>query len=264
MFPRNRLFVKLLIRYGCSFIFICFIFNYFGVLTHLFEENFYENFHYPYDGDVLSQCYLLRHGQKPEVEPINNQTYSCRHNNDRKCKDEFGQSPINPHLLIIVKSKNSHFDKRNAIRNSWGFERRFSDVVIRTIFTLGIDQDTHDGNPSEIQKLVDLEAERFQDIIQVRRQIVTDRAIFYICFLPVQLHRRIFQQHNQNRQRPAVVQRKLHQKQILPVCRRRFLHLCEEYPRVPAESQPLPRILRRLQRAAAKNQPKKPARSETK
>lgn len=178
MFPRNRLFVKLLIRYGCSFIFICFIFNYFGVLTHLFEENFYENFHYPYDGDVLSQCYLLRHGQKPEVEPINNQTYSCRHNNDRKCKDEFGQSPINPHLLIIVKSKNSHFDKRNAIRNSWGFERRFSDVVIRTIFTLGIDQDTHDGNPSEIQKLVDLEAERFQDIIQVRRQIVTDCAIF--------------------------------------------------------------------------------------
>ena len=167
MFPRNRLFVKLIIRYGCSFLVLSFIFNYFGVLTHLFEEKFKDNFHYPYDGDVLSQCYLLRHGQKPEVEPINNQTFSYRHNNDRKCKDEFGQSPLNPHLMIVVKSKIDHFDRRNAIRNSWGFERRFADVMIRTVFSLGIDKETHDGKRSEIQKLVDLEAERYQDIVQV-------------------------------------------------------------------------------------------------
>lgn len=171
MFPRNRLFVKLLIRYGCSFLVLCFIFNYFGVLTHLFEEKFSDNFHYPYDGDVLSQCYLLRHGQKPEVEPINNQTYSYRHNNDRKCKDEFGQSPLNPHLMIVVKSKINNFERRNAIRNSWGFERRFADVMIRTVFSLGIDKDTHDGKRSETQKLVDLEAERYQDIVQVRNFI---------------------------------------------------------------------------------------------
>lgn len=167
MFPRNRLFVKLLIRYGCSFIFICFLVNYFGVLTHFFEEDFSNNFHYPFDGDVLSQCYLLRHGQKPEIEPINNQTYSYRHNNERKCKDEFGQSPLNPHLMIVVKSRNDHFDRRNAIRNSWGFERRFSDVLIRTVFSLGIDKESLNGRPSEIQKLVDIEAERYQDIIQV-------------------------------------------------------------------------------------------------
>lgn len=166
MFPRNRLFVKLLIRYGCLLVFVCFIFNYFGVLTHLFEENFDKNFHYPFDGDVLSQCYLIRHGQKPEVEPINNQTYSYRHNNDQKCKDEFG-TPLNPQLIIVVKSKIDHFDKRNAIRNSWGYERRFSDVLIRTVFSLGIDRETHNGLHSENQKLVDLEAERYQDIIQV-------------------------------------------------------------------------------------------------
>lgn len=167
MFPRNRLFVKYLIRYGCLFIFSCFLLNYFGVLTHLFEEKFTENFQYPYEGDVLSQCYLLRHGQKPEVEPINNQTYSMRNNNDRKCKDEFGQSPLNPHLMIVVKSRIDHFDRRNAIRNSWGFERRFSDVLIRTVFSLGIDKETHDGGRSEVQKLVDIEAERYRDIIQV-------------------------------------------------------------------------------------------------
>ncbi|CRK98619.1 CLUMA_CG012165, isoform A [Clunio marinus] len=134
-------------------------------MTHLYEESF-DNFQYPYDGDIRNQCFLLRHGNKPEVDPINNQTFSYRHNNERKCKDEFGQSPLNPHLVIIVKSKLDNFEKRNAIRNSWGFERRFSDVLIKTVFSLGIDRETHDGLPSETQKLVDLEAEKYQDIIQ--------------------------------------------------------------------------------------------------
>lgn len=168
MFPRNRLFVKLLIRYGCASVIACLFCNYFGIFTHIFEESFSSTFDYPFNGDVLSQCYLLRHGQKPEVEPINNQTFSMRNNNGNKCKDEFGKSPLNPHLIIVVKSKIDHFERRNAIRNSWGFEKRFSDVLIRTVFSLGIDKETHDGMQSENQKLVDLESERYQDIIQVR------------------------------------------------------------------------------------------------
>lgn len=214
MFPRNRLFVKLLIRYGCSFIFICFLVNYFGVLTHFFEEDFSNNFHYPFDGDVLSQCYLLRHGQKPEIEPINNQTYSYRHNNERKCKDEFGQSPLNPHLMIVVKSRNDHFDRRNAIRNSWGFERRFSDVLIRTVFSLGIDKESLNGRPSEIQKLVDIEAERYQDIIQVSSPPAKKLRNRMFPFT-VQFHRRVLQQHNQDGKRNAMVQGKLHSQQVL-------------------------------------------------
>jgi hypothetical protein len=40
-------------------------------------------------------------------------------------------------------------------------------VIIRTIFTLGVDRDTlNHERPTDVQKLVDLEAERFQDIIQ--------------------------------------------------------------------------------------------------
>jgi beta-1,3-galactosyltransferase / beta-1,3-N-acetylglucosaminyltransferase len=166
MFPRNKLFVKLFIRGGFALICIIFLVNYSGLLTHLFEKSFKENFHYPFDGDVLSQCYLLRHGQKPEVEPINNQTFSYRRNNGKKCMDEFGKSPLNPHLIIVVKSKFDNFERRNAIRNSWGFEKRFSDVIIRTVFSLGIDKDTHDGKPSDVQRLIDLEANRFNDIIQ--------------------------------------------------------------------------------------------------
>lgn len=167
MFPRNRLYVKLLIRYGSAFVFICFIFNYFGVMTHLFEESFSDKFSYPFDGDVLSQCFSIRHGHTPEVEPINNQTFSYRHNNDRKCKDEFGQSPLVPQLMIVVKSNINNFERRNAIRNSWGWERRFSDVLIRTVFSLGIDKETYDVGSSSVQKLVDLEAERYNDVIQV-------------------------------------------------------------------------------------------------
>lgn len=185
MFPRNRLFVKLLIRYGSCFVFLCFIFNYFGIATHLFEESFSDKFSYPYDGNILNSCFAIRHGQPPEIEPINNITFSYRHINKNKCFDEFGQSPLLPKLMIVVKSKIDNFDRRNAIRNSWGFERRFvfifsdavsliifiyvrfSDVVIRTVFSLGIDRETHDGKESAVQKLVDLESQRYNDIIQV-------------------------------------------------------------------------------------------------
>lgn len=40
-------------------------------------------------------------------------------------------------------------------------------MIIRTVFTLGVDRETLvTERPTDIQKLVDLEAERFQDIIQ--------------------------------------------------------------------------------------------------
>jgi beta-1,3-galactosyltransferase / beta-1,3-N-acetylglucosaminyltransferase len=167
MFPRNRLFVKLIIRYASCSLVLLFLLSYFGVFTHLWEASFANDFHWPYDGDVSGLCYSLRHPPfKPDIEPINNQTFSYRHNNEKRCKDEFGQSYLTPHLVIVVKSKIDHFEKRTAIRNSWGFEKRFSDVTIRTIFSLGVDRETYDGKPTPLQKLVDIEAENFHDIIQ--------------------------------------------------------------------------------------------------
>jgi beta-1,3-galactosyltransferase / beta-1,3-N-acetylglucosaminyltransferase len=132
---------------------------------HFFEEKYENNFKYPYEGNTRGLCYQIRRGQQPDVPPINNLTFGYRNNNPNKCKDE--NRNITPHLLIIVKSLNSNFERRNAIRNSWGYEKRFSDVIIRTIFTLGIDKDTHDRErPTDIQKLIDLESEKNQDIIQ--------------------------------------------------------------------------------------------------
>lgn len=170
IFPRNRICVKFFIRYGTLLFVALFIIHYFGIVTHFMEHNFAKDFKYPYDDgksvSIGSLVYQMRHGQKPEVDPINNQTYSYRHNNPKKCMDEFGQNFLNPHLIIIVKSAMSHFDRRNAIRNSWGFERRFSDVLVKTVFTLGIDQDTHDGKLTELQKLIELESHKYNDIIQ--------------------------------------------------------------------------------------------------
>lgn len=219
MFPRHRLYNKLL-RVGCVIVLICFACSYFGLLSHLFEESFEENFQYPYVGNVCELCYALRHNKKPDVEPINNHSFSYRHNNERKCKDEFGHSNLTPHLMIVVKSKIEHFDRRNAIRNSWGFERRFSDVLIRTIFSLGIDKKTHDdGRPSDLQKLVDLEAERYQDVIQVRIRVYLNDPMLNNFILSVQLHRRLLQQYSQDCQQLEMVQGELHSQQVLLVRR---------------------------------------------
>ena len=49
-----------------------------------------------------------------------------------------------------------------AIRQTWGFERRFSDVVIRTVFLLGTATDNH----HLIQSKINEEAEKFGDIVQ--------------------------------------------------------------------------------------------------
>ncbi|XP_070491772.1 beta-1,3-galactosyltransferase brn [Chironomus tepperi] len=164
MFPRNRrLYVKLL-KFTCLFLTILFLLDFFGVFLHIFEVKF-EKFEYELNGNINAICYKVRKGEKPDVEPINNAVYTYRHNNENKCKDEL-QKGLVPHLLIIVKSRNDHFERRNAIRNSWGFEKRFSDVIIRTVFSLGIDQQTHNDQLSEIQKLVDIESERYKDIIQ--------------------------------------------------------------------------------------------------
>lgn len=149
------------IRLGSFFAFICIIFYYLGLTTRLFEESFDKSFSYPFNGDVFEQCFLIRHNSPPEIPPINNQTFSLRHNNEGTCLGEI-------FLTIVVKSAINHFGRRDAIRNSWGVDKEFNAVQIRTIFTLGIDKNTHDGRKSSNQKLVDHEAEEFNDIIQVR------------------------------------------------------------------------------------------------
>lgn len=135
-----------------------FVLNYFGAFSHVFEVDFYRDFHYPVEGDVPRYADQLRHGQAPDVQPINYYNYSLVHNPSQACKDS--EFLLSPKLVFIVKSAMSHFKQRNAIRSSWGHERRFSDVIIRTVFLLGVSEDKN------LQSLIDIEAGNYKDIIQ--------------------------------------------------------------------------------------------------
>nr|CAG4637825.1 EOG090X07IA [Chydorus sphaericus] len=105
---------------------------YMGVFTHLAERDYYTEFSYPLNIDVLPLVRSLRSGIKD-----------------------------GPRILFVIKSALPHFDRRMAIRQTWGFERRFSDVVIRTVFLLGTATDNH-----LIQSKINEEAEKFGDIVQ--------------------------------------------------------------------------------------------------
>lgn len=163
-----RICLKFRLRYGILFIVSIFLLDFFGVYKHFFEISF-ETFNYPYNGpgDVLSFTYQLRHGQKPDVEPINQYNFTYRHNNPQKCMEENGKRELTPQLVIIVKSALQNFERRNAIRSSWGFEKRFSDVLVRTVFLLGVEQSILAGDRlTDLQKLIDLESDKYNDILQ--------------------------------------------------------------------------------------------------
>ena len=98
----------------------------------------------------------MQKGGKPDLPPINVYTYPYIFINKEKCENS--QSI---RLAYIVKSAFENFEKRNAIRKSWGFESRFSDVPMRTVFLVG-----NKLINSEMQEKLNKENEEFKDIIQ--------------------------------------------------------------------------------------------------
>lgn len=65
-----------------------------------------------------------------------------------------------PRIMFLIKSALPHFERRIAIRETWGSEQRLSGVTIRTAFFLGTWPD------SDIQSKIDEEESEFGDIIQ--------------------------------------------------------------------------------------------------
>lgn len=146
---------------------VIFLFSFFGVFTHFFEEDFKKSFDYPLiDPNVLRYAKQMRNGQPIEVEPINVYNFTflsdCRH----KCRQaDDDDTLVVPRIVFIIKSAMGHSDRRNAIRKSWGFEKRFSDVLIRTIFTLGI-ADCSVKTQNDLQASIDKEIQQYNDIVQ--------------------------------------------------------------------------------------------------
>lgn len=145
-FTRKKLFLIVL------FMLVLYIF---GAFHHLFERDFYTEFNYPYNGDIEPFIQSLRNNEKPSVEPINSYIYNYSMTSREKCEN------VEDLLLVyLVKSAPDHFNRRIAIRSTWGYEHRFSDVQIRTIFLIG------HRDHSKLQKELNNEYLKFKDLVQ--------------------------------------------------------------------------------------------------
>lgn len=128
---------------------------FFGIFHHIFETDFYTDFHYPYDGDIEVFVEQLKHNITPDVEPINSYYFAFHNNPQKKCLDV-----EDLRLVYIIKSAPDNFHLRAAVRLTWGYEKRFSDVEIRTVFLIG------KTNLDNLQKDIDQEYNKYGDIIQ--------------------------------------------------------------------------------------------------
>lgn len=153
---------RVISRVKLGYVLFCFgmiaLLEFFGAFVHLFEVTYDENFVYPYEGNVHEFVNALRRNEKPEVEPINEYKYTFVLKQSQKCKEDADHTL---RLVYIIKSAIENFDRRTAIRNSWGIEKRFFDVPAKTIFVVG----THPDD-KEIEAKLKLEATIYKDIVQ--------------------------------------------------------------------------------------------------
>ncbi|XP_043261375.1 beta-1,3-galactosyltransferase brn isoform X1 [Colletes gigas] len=153
-----RLASKIKLKYVCICIGLIMILDFFGAFTHFLEITYDSKFVYPYEGDVHEFVNALRHNEKPDVDPINEYNYTYKIDIRQKCEDAAYSSF---RVVYIVKSALEHFERRMAIRNTWGFEKRFFDVPSRTIFVVGVHQEDN-----ELQAKLEMEAAKYKDIVQ--------------------------------------------------------------------------------------------------
>lgn len=130
----------------------------FGAFTHVFELNYDTDFNYPLKRNIV-QCVDALAAQKPlrNCNIINGYNYSFVINNEKKCVQADNSSV---RLVLVIKSAIDNFNRRLAIRNSWGYEERFYDVGVKRIFILGVTR-----NRTALREISN-EQEEFGDIVQ--------------------------------------------------------------------------------------------------
>ncbi|KAL6955189.1 Beta-1,3-galactosyltransferase 1, partial [Sarracenia purpurea var. burkii] len=130
----------------------------FGAFTHVFELNYDTDFNYPLKRNIV-QCVDALAAQKPlrNCNIINGYNYSFVINNEKKCVQADNSSV---RLVLVIKSAIDNFNRRLAIRNSWGYEERFFDVGVKRIFILGVTR-----NRTALREISN-EQEEFGDIVQ--------------------------------------------------------------------------------------------------
>lgn len=126
------------------------ILQFFGAFSHLFEKDYYTEFSYPYEGDVRSSVSQLRLDKKPDVAPVNFYNYTFR----KDCRSRCDSETTGLRLVFVIKSAPEHFERRLAIRETWGYEGRFSDVEIRRVFVLGFQSDVRQQERIDKESMV--------------------------------------------------------------------------------------------------------------
>lgn len=135
--------------------------DYFGVIKFFQQSSYDQDFSYPYEGDVGALVAQLKAGDHPKVKPAYEHDYFLFKSCSERCLSEDGSHYEQLRVVYLVKSAVAHRDRRDAIRKTWGFERRFSDVNIKTVFLLG-----HAPNDVKLEAEVEAESKEHHDIVQ--------------------------------------------------------------------------------------------------
>ena len=135
--------------------------DYCGVIKFFKQLSYEKEFSYPYDGDVAKMASYMKAGKTAPVPPEYSHSYYIKKNPNQKCLSEDGGHYEQLRLVYLVKSAGANVDRRDAIRKTWGYEKRFSDVPIRTVFLLG--QALHDV---KLQAAIEAEYRLHGDIVQ--------------------------------------------------------------------------------------------------
>lgn len=133
------------------------VFYFFGVFSMMFEVH-YEEIDQLILADIPKYIKQLQLNQTPDLPPINYYEYKFVNIDENKCDLNEGEYSLT--LVYIIKSAPDNFKRREGIRKSWGFEKRFSDVPIRRVFMLGLPSST------DLQYKIDQESIENKDIVQ--------------------------------------------------------------------------------------------------
>ena len=69
-----------------------------------------------------------------------------------------------PFLVLLVKSKVTHFEERNAVRDTWAQLDEYG--LVRRVFLIGMPNPNDVRDTAEVTKKVEEENDRFNDIVQ--------------------------------------------------------------------------------------------------
>ncbi|XP_034830702.1 beta-1,3-galactosyltransferase brn-like isoform X1 [Maniola hyperantus] len=135
---------------------LVYIYYFFGVSDYFLTKSYDDDFDYPLNINIRPVVNEVLSGRKPSVAPINLYPYRFL-TNSGKC------STIEKlDLFIVVKSAMNNFDKRHAIRQTYGQDDLIPGRIVKILFFLGIDQPK-----STTQKRVEQEMSNYKDIIQI-------------------------------------------------------------------------------------------------